>query len=70
MEEILMNEIARLNLAIKKLGSINFIDNKTGFKRANQQKNVNQAFSLIVDVKMDLEKIKDRIGEKNGRRND
>ena len=60
-KEILEQEINKLNKVIAQLGGLNVIDYKTGLVRKDfrieMQKRINEGYSLIFDVKMDLEKI-------------
>jgi hypothetical protein len=63
--EILEEEINRLNNAMKCLDSINVIDYNNITIKKSMQKRINKGYSLIIDVKMDLEKIVDKMGEEN-----
>lgn len=60
---ILEEEIKRLNKAMKNLDSINVIDYNTTTIKKQMQKRINTGYSLIIDVKMDLEKIVNEMGE-------
>lgn len=64
-KKILEEEIKRLNTAMKSLDSINVIDYNTLTIKKSMQKRINKGYSLIIDVKMSLEKIVDKMGEEN-----
>ena len=61
--EILEDEIKRLNKAMKCLDSINVIDYNNLTIKKSMQKRINTGYSLIIDVKMDLEKILNNLEE-------
>lgn len=62
-KEILEDEINKLNKAMKCLDSINVIDYNTIVMKKKMQRRINKGYSLIIDVKMDLEKIVNEMGE-------
>lgn len=63
-EKLLQEEVDRLNKALRKIDSINLIDNCTSLvTRKNNQKKLNKAYSLIVDTKMNLEKYIEQMEE-------
>lgn len=62
--KVLEEEIKRLTKAMKNLDSIDVIDNNGLLMKKQMQKKINIGYSLIVDVKMDLEKIVKLMGEK------
>jgi hypothetical protein len=62
-KKILEEEIKRLNNAMKSLDSINVIDYNTITIKKSMQKRINKGYSLIIDVKMDLEKLIKEMGE-------
>ena len=64
-KEILEEEIRKLNKAMKNLDSINVIDHNNLTVKKSMQKRINKGYSLIIDVKMSLEKIVDKMGEEN-----
>lgn len=61
--KVLEEEIKRLNTAMKSLDSINVIDYNTITIKKSMQKRINKGYSLIIDVKMDLEKIVKKMEE-------
>lgn len=56
-QEILSNEIKKLMQAIDELGNINVITLNSLETRKKVQGKLNKSFGLVVDVKMDLEKL-------------
>ena len=56
-KKILEKEIERLSNAMKQIESMNIIDYNSQTLKKQMQGKINKCFSLIVDVKMDLEKI-------------
>lgn len=65
-KEILEEEIKKLNKAMKYLDSINLIDkNNTLLLKKQNQKKLNTGYSIMFDVKMDLEKILKNMGEED-----
>ena len=64
-KEILEEELKRLNDAMKCLDSINVIDYNTIAIKKSMQKRINKGYSIIIDVKMDLEKILKNMGEED-----
>lgn len=56
-EKIVKEEVDRLNNALRKLDSVNVIDSKSLITRKQNQKRLNEAYSLVVDVKMNLNKL-------------
>lgn len=61
--KVIEDDIEKLNKACKQLESINVIDyNSIKMKKIMQGK-LNNGFSLLVDVKMDLEKILKEVQE-------
>jgi hypothetical protein len=60
---ILEYEIKRLTEAMKSLDSINVIDYNTITTKKSMQKRINKGYSLLIDVKMDLEKIVKKMEE-------
>lgn len=61
--KVIEDDIEKLNKACKQLESINVIDyNSIKMKKIMQGK-LNNSFSLLVDVKMDLEKILKEVQE-------
>lgn len=64
-KEILEDEIKKLNKAMKNLDSINVIDHNNLTVKKSMQKRINKGYSLIIDVKMDLEKMVNEMGEEN-----
>lgn len=62
--KVIEEDIEKLNKACKQLESINVIDyNSIKMKKIMQGK-LNNGFSLLIDVKMDLEKILKEVQEK------
>lgn len=56
-KKLLQEEVNNLNKALRKMDSINLIDNGTSLvARKSNQKKLNKAYSLIVDTKMNIEK--------------
>lgn len=63
-KNILEEEIKKLNKAMKYFDSINLIDkNNTLLLKKQNQKKLNTGYSIMFDVKMDLEKIVNEMGE-------
>ena len=55
-KKLLQEEVDRINKALRKMDSINLIDNGTSLvNRKSNQKKLNNAYSLIVDTKMNIE---------------
>lgn len=64
-KNLLEEEIKKLNTSMKCLDSINVVDYNTVEAKKSMQKRINKGYSLMFDVKMDLEKIVDKMGEEN-----
>ena len=64
-KEILEEEIDKLNKVITQLGNINLIDYKSLMINKQNQKKLVKGYSIIFDVKMDLEKIVKKMEGKN-----
>ncbi len=63
LNKVIEHDIVKLNKACKQLENINVIDyNSIKMKKIIQGK-INNGFSLLVDVKMDLEKILKEVQE-------
>ena len=64
-KEILKYDLKKINEAITCLNSVNVIDyNTLNIKKSNQRR-INKGYSLMFDVKMDLEKILKNMGEED-----
>lgn len=61
--KVIEEDIEKLNKACKQLESINVIDYNSNKMKKIMQGKLNNGFSLLVDVKMDLEKILKEVQE-------
>ena len=64
LEKILNEQINKLNEAINLLGGLDILHTEGSLSKKKLQSQLNQGFSKMVDVKMDLEKIIKEMGKK------
>lgn len=63
LEYFLAKEIDKLSKAMEQLGTLNIVDNNSLMMKKRMQGKLNDGYSIIVDVKMDLEKIINKFKE-------